>query len=95
MTVFSADASSYGLGAVLSQIQSDGTCRPVAYASQALTSAEERYAQIEKESLVITWACKRFSNYLIGKSFHVQTDHKPLVSLLSSKPLDALPVRIQ
>ena len=95
MTVVAADASSYGLGAVLSQIQSDGTCRQVAYASRALTSAEERYAQIEKESLAITWACERFSDYLIGKSFHVQTDHKPLVSLLSSKPLDALPVRIQ
>ena len=40
-------------------------------------------------------ACERFSDYLIGNSFHVQTDHKPLVSLLSSKPLDALPVRIQ
>ena len=83
------------MGAVLSQIQSDGSCRPVAYASRALTSTEERYAQIEKESLAITWACERFSDYLIGNSFHVQTDHKPLVSLLSSKPLDALPVRIQ
>ena len=95
MTTVSADASSYGLGAVLSQIQSDGTCRPVAYASRALTCAEERYAQIEKESLAITWGCERFSDYLIGKSFHVQTDHKPLVSLLGSKPLDSLPVRIQ
>ena len=50
---------------------------------------------MKKESLAITWACERFSDYLIGNSFHVQTDHKPLVSLLSSKPLDALPVRIQ
>ena len=94
-TTVAADASSYGLGAVLTQIQSDGTCRPVVYASRALTSTEERYAQIEKESLAITWACERFSDYLIGKSFHVHTDHKPLVSLLGSKPLDSLPVRIQ
>jgi len=83
------------LGAILSQIQSEGTCRSVTFASRALTPTEEHYAQIEKESLAITWACERFSDYLIGKSFHVQTDHKPLVSLLSSTPLDALPVRIQ
>ena len=53
MTVVAADASSYSLGVVLSQIQSDGTSRPVACALQALTSAEEHYAQIEKESLTI------------------------------------------
>ena len=63
--------------------------------SRALTSTEECYAQIEKECLAITWACKCFSDYLIGKSFHIHTNNKPLVSLLSSKPLDALPVRIQ
>ena len=95
MTIVAADASSYGLGGVLTQIQSDGASRPVAYASRALTPTEERYAQIEKESLAITWASERFSDYLIGKLFHIQTDHKPLVSLLGSKPLDALPVRIQ
>ena len=64
------------------------------FCKHGLTSAEERYVQIEKESLAITLACERFSDYLIGNSFHVQTDHKPLVSLLGSKPLDALPVRI-
>ena len=90
-----ADASSYGLGAVLSQIQSDGTSRAVAYGSCSLTSTEVKYAQIEKESLAITYACKRFSDYLIGKPFHIFTDYKPLVSLLGSKPLDSLPPRVQ
>ena len=46
-TTFAADASSYGLGAILSQIQSDGSYRLVIYASWALTSTEEHYAQIE------------------------------------------------
>ena len=94
-TIVAADASSYGLGAVLSQIQSDGTSRAVAYASRSLTSTEVKYAQIEKESLAITYACECFSDYLIGKPFHIFTDHKPLVSLLGSKPLDSLPPRVQ
>ena len=94
-TIVAADASSYGLGTVLSQIPSDGTSRAVAYASRSLTSTEVKYAQIEKESLAITYACERFSDYLIGKPFHIFTDHKPLVSLLGSKLLDSLPPRVQ
>ncbi|XP_062855259.1 uncharacterized protein K02A2.6-like [Trichomycterus rosablanca] len=94
-TLVSADASSYGLGAVLLQKQSDQQWKPVAYASRSLTSTEQRYAQIEKEALASTWACEKFAEFLIGKNFHIETDHKPLVPLLGSKTLDMLPPRIQ
>ena len=94
-TTVSADASSYGLGAVLLQKQSAGDIRPLAYTSRSMSPTEQRYAQIEKEALALTWACERFADYLIGISFHIQTDHKPLVPLLSTKLLDELPIRVQ
>lgn len=90
-----ADASSYGLGGVVLQLQPDKSWRPVSFLSRALTPTESRYAQIEKEALAPTWACERSWEYIIGKSIYVETDHKPLVPLLSTHSLDQLPPRIQ
>ena len=92
-TRISADASQYGLGAVLLQ-QHDEQWLPVAYASRALTSAETRYAQIEKELLASLYACERFHQYVYGQAFEVETDHKPLVSIMA-KTLNDCPIRIQ
>ena len=95
-TIVSADVSSFGLGAVLRQRQSeDKVLRPVAYISRVLSDTKKNYAQIEKEALTVTWACERFQNYLLGLHFQIETDHKPLVPLLSNKPLDQLPIRVQ
>lgn len=93
-TKVAADASSFGLGGVLSQMQPSGEWRPVAFISRSMTTTERRYAQIEKEALALTWACERFRSYLIGMDFLIQTDHKPLISLLGSRALDDLPPRI-
>ena len=92
-TKLSSDASSYGLGAVLLQLHQGGW-KPVVYASRSLTETERRYAQIEKEALAITSACEKFSEYILGKQILIETDHKPLVPLLSSKHLDYLPPRV-
>ncbi|KAL2104369.1 hypothetical protein ACEWY4_001237 [Coilia grayii] len=50
-TIVAADASSFGLGGVLSQKQLLGEWRPVAFISRSMTDTERRYAQIEKEAL--------------------------------------------
>lgn len=90
-----ADASKGALGAVLLQYNCDKEWQPVEYASRKLTEAECRYAMIEKEALAVTWACEKFDYYLVGRQFEVETDHKPLVSLLGEKDLSKLPLRVQ
>ena len=92
-TKVSADASSYGLGAVLLQ-KSEDSWKPVAFASRSMSETKRRYAHIEKEALAVTWACDRFSDYILGRPFEIKTDHKPLVPILSSKNLDNLPPRV-
>eukprot|EP00731_Ephydatia_muelleri_P017556 Em0010g654a len=92
-TIVSADASTYGIGAVLLQRQLDGSVKPVSYASRSLTPTEQKYAQIKKEALGVTWACERFRDFLTGLQFQIETDHKPLVPLLGSKNLEDLPLR--
>ena len=92
-TKVSADASSFGLGAVLLQHNANDW-KPVAFASRSMTEVERRYAQIKKEVLAATWACEKFTNYILGAKFTIKTDHKPLVPLLSTTHLHNLPPRV-
>ena len=59
-----------------------------------MKETERQYAQDEKEALATTWACEKFADFIIGKHIEIETDHKPLVSLLGAKDLDRLPPRI-
>jgi hypothetical protein len=83
------DASKSGLGAVLLQ-----SGKPVAYASRALTDAETRYAQIEKELLAVVFGFERFNQYTYARHVEVETDHKPLEAI-TKKPLSIAPPRLQ
>ena len=85
----SGDASSQGLGFVLTQED-----HPVTYASRALTQAEQRYSQIEKELLAQVFGLEHNHQYVYGRKVILYTDHKPLVSI-SSKPLASAPKRLQ
>ena len=87
--VLSVDSSKSGLGAAC--LQEDA---PVAFASRALSDAETRYAQIEKELLAAVFACKKFHDFAYGRKVVIETDHKPLITIVK-KPLHAAPARLQ
>ena len=68
------DASDCGIGAVLSQLDYEGTEHPVAYYSRRLLPCEEKYATVEKECLAIKLAVHAFKLYLLGRHFTIETD---------------------
>ena len=76
------DASGTGLGAVLSQKQTDSTVRPIAFASRTLQPHERNYDISELEGFGVVWAVKHFRHYLYGHRCTVLTDHEALKSLL-------------
>ena len=65
------------------------------FISRAFTPMECRYVHVETEALALTWACERFSDYIVGKSTVAETDHKPLAPLLTTRTLDEVPPRVQ
>ena len=94
-TKICADESTYGLGAVILQLTDDSLWKPIAFASRSMTDTERIYT-LRKKPLALVWAYEKFPDYIIGMSFVLETDHKPLdiVLLLGKINLDSLPPRI-
>jgi len=89
--VITADASTSGIGAVLSQAD-----KCITFASRTLTESERKYSNIERELLGLVWACEKYDQYIRGlQQFTLQTDHKPLVPMINGSDISRVPLRCQ
>ncbi|XP_024081037.1 uncharacterized protein K02A2.6-like [Cimex lectularius] len=78
------DASAKAVGAVLSHVLPEGE-RPIAYASQVLNSAQQKYPSIEREAYAIIFGYTKFKDYLFCKEFELVTDHRPLMYIFGAR----------
>ena len=83
------DASQVGLAAALLQNN-----KPIALARKALTETECCYVNIEREMLTVIFRAEGFRTYIYGRSFTIESDHKPLESV-SQKNLADMPAQLQ
>lgn len=72
------DASNVAVGAVLEQLV-HGQPYPIAFFSRKLSGAESRYSTFDRELLAVYLAVRHFRHMIEGASFHIFTDHLPLV----------------
>ncbi|XP_043202462.1 uncharacterized protein K02A2.6-like [Amphibalanus amphitrite] len=76
------DSSEVGVGAVLTQPDGEGLERPIMYASRTLTGTERKYPMVEKEALAVSFAVKRFGQFLYGRRWTLVTDNRALSRIL-------------
>ena len=90
------DVSGVTIGmALLQSEQNDrSSLYPIAYGSKTLTSAETRYANIERELLGVVGGLEKFNYFTFGRPVMILTDLKPLIAI-SKKSLVSAPPRLQ
>ncbi|XGW10312.1 hypothetical protein V3C99_012081 [Haemonchus contortus] len=87
--VICTDASTTGLGAVLSQEGKDGHLHPIFFASRSLGKAERNYHITDLEAVAVVFALRRFHMFIYGLPTTVITDHQPLTALFQRSNVSA------
>ena len=86
----SEDASSLGIGAMLrggKLVETRGLCIKD-------NVGHRETIRPNREGSPCFWACKKFAQYILGKSFVIETDPKLLGPLLGTKNMDSMSPRI-
>jgi len=78
------DASDVGIGGVLSQEK-----HHVAYFSEKLNDARQRYSTYDKEFYAVVQALRNWRHYLLPQEFVIYSDHEALKYLNSQKKLNS------
>ena len=89
LVTLQCDASLKGLGACIIQDR-----QPIMFASKSLMDTKTCYTNIERELLAIVYGCEKFHKYLYGRTFIMETDHKPL-KMISLKNPTVAPAHLQ
>lgn len=84
------DASPIGVGAVIAHVLPNNVIKPIAFDSRTLSKAERNYSQLDRETFAIIFAIKSFHQYVYGREFLLESDHKPLKYIFG--PKKGLPV---
>ena len=85
--ILSVDASDFGLGGVLAQLDSNGLEKPLAFTSRLLTKAEKNYSTTEREALAVIHALSKFRTIILGYKIYIVVDHSPLIHLFRHRQL--------
>ena len=83
--ILDTDASDSGIGAVLSQVDSQGRERVIAYGSRLLSKPERHYCVTRRELLAVVFFTNQFRPFLLGRHFLLRTDHGALTWLMNFK----------
>lgn len=78
------DASSYGVGAYLSQRDKKGNLHHISFANYKFTKAQQNWSTIQHEAYALIWSLKKFECYVCGAEIEWITDHNPLIYLQMS-----------
>ncbi|GFW46404.1 retrovirus-related Pol polyprotein from transposon 17.6 [Trichonephila clavipes] len=80
------DASDYGVGCCLTQQDTEGIYRPIAFASQKFNATQINWASIEKEAWAVLYGLNKFDKWIYGAKVEIISDHNPLKYLNQTTP---------
>ena len=85
-TLLQTDASIKGL---IIYLLLDG--HPVYFTSKSLQDAERGYVAINLEALAVVWSVEKFHHFLCACHFTLETDQKPLETILTKTLIEGTP----